>query len=80
MPKKSFDMEIGGIRQVVLAEEFDDIHNQIDIVASLLERCGTQSRHTHWDHEGSWEITLDIHALAAEFGIERGLTDREKIG
>ncbi|KAF9611500.1 hypothetical protein IFM89_032470, partial [Coptis chinensis] len=50
MPKKSFDMEMGGIR------------------------------HTHWDHKGNWEITPDIHALAAEFGMERGLTDREKIG
>ncbi|XP_043703413.1 probable protein S-acyltransferase 7 [Telopea speciosissima] len=79
MPKRSFDIEMGGKRQAVAAEEFEDIQNQIESVAAL-ERCGTQPRHTNWVQKGNWEITPDLHALAAEFGIEHGLTDRVKIG
>ncbi|XP_043726207.1 probable protein S-acyltransferase 7 [Telopea speciosissima] len=78
MPKRSFDIEMGGKRQAVAAEEFEDIHNQIERVAAL-ERCGTQPRHTSWVQKGNWEITPDLHALSAEFGMEHGLTDREKI-
>ncbi|XP_042498604.1 probable protein S-acyltransferase 7 [Macadamia integrifolia] len=78
MPKRSFDIEMGGKRQAVAAEEFEDIQNQIESVAAL-ERCGTQPRHTKWVQKGNWEITPDLHALAAEFGIEHGSTDRVKI-
>ncbi|XP_010250452.1 PREDICTED: probable protein S-acyltransferase 7 [Nelumbo nucifera] len=78
MPKTSFDIEMGGKRQAVVAEEFEDIQSQIGSVASL-ERCGTQPRHTNVGEKGNWEITPDINALAAEFGTQQGLSDREKI-
>ncbi|OVA17335.1 zinc finger protein [Macleaya cordata] len=78
MPKRSFDIEMGGKRQAVAAEEFDDIQNQIESVGSL-ERCETQPRHTNWGHKGNWEITPDIHALAAEFGMDQDLPKRQKI-
>ncbi|XP_058102721.1 probable protein S-acyltransferase 7 isoform X3 [Magnolia sinica] len=70
--KTSFDIEMGGKRQAVIAEEFEEIQMG-------LERCGTQPRHSNWGQKGNWEITPDIQALAAEFGMEHGGTDREKI-
>ena len=77
MPKRSFDIEMGK-RQAVAAEDFEDIHSQIDSIGRS-ERCGTQPRHANWDHKGNWEITPDIHMLAAEFGMQHGSTVREKI-
>lgn len=77
MPKRSFDIEMGK-RQAVAAEEFEDIHSQIDSIGGS-ERCGPQPRHTNRDHKGNWEITPDIHMLAAEFGMQHGSTVREKI-
>lgn len=74
MAKTSFDIEMGGKRRAVAAEEFEDIQNQIG-----LERCGTQPPHSDWDLKGNWEITPDIQALAAEFGMQHGYTEREKI-
>ncbi|KAJ6705214.1 S-ACYLTRANSFERASE [Salix purpurea] len=77
VPKRSFDIEVGK-RQAVADEDFEAIQSQIDSVGGL-ERCGTQPRHTNWDHKANWEITPDIHVLAAEFGMESGLADRQKI-
>ncbi|OVA09721.1 zinc finger protein [Macleaya cordata] len=78
IPKTSFDIEMGGKRQAVDVEDFEDIHSRMESIASL-ERCGTQPRHTNLGHNGNWEITPDIHALAAEFGTEHSSTDKEKI-
>ncbi|KAF8390774.1 hypothetical protein HHK36_025302 [Tetracentron sinense] len=78
MPKTSFDIEMGGKRQAVAEEEFEAIQSQIDSVVGL-ERCGTQPRHMEWGNKGNWEISPDIHAMAAEFGMEHGVTVREKI-
>jgi palmitoyltransferase ZDHHC9/14/18 len=77
VPKRSFNIEVGK-RQAVADEDFEDIQSQIDSVGGL-ERCGTQPRHTNWDHKANWEITPDIHVLAAEFGMESGLANRQKI-
>ncbi|KAH7516831.1 hypothetical protein FEM48_Zijuj10G0176600 [Ziziphus jujuba var. spinosa] len=77
MAKTSFDIEMGK-RQAVAAEDFTDIHRQIDSVGGM-ERCGTQPRHTDWDSKANWEITPDIQILAAEFGMGYGVTDRQKI-
>ncbi|KAI3975986.1 hypothetical protein MKX01_016669 [Papaver californicum] len=74
-PKTSIDIETGGKRQAVNAEELDDIQSQIGSIASL-DRCGTEPRHTNLGQNGDWEITRDIHALAAEFGTHQGLTDK----
>ncbi|PSS27014.1 Protein like [Actinidia chinensis var. chinensis] len=74
MPKTSLGM---GKRQAVDAEEFEDIHNQIESVGHL-ERCGTQSRHTSWDRKSHWEMKHDMHRLVAEFGMERGAGDAER--
>ncbi|XP_026377075.1 probable protein S-acyltransferase 7 [Papaver somniferum] len=81
MPKRSFDVEMGGKRQGVVDEEFDDIHGQIDGIGSL-ERCEPQPRHTNWGgHKGNnWEMSPDVHALAAEFGMNQDdLPKRQKI-
>ncbi|XP_068665863.1 probable protein S-acyltransferase 7 isoform X2 [Aristolochia californica] len=68
--KRSFDLEMGGKRQAVAAEEFEEIQNQMG-----LERCGTQPRREDWSHKGNWEeITPDIQALA----VEHGNSNREK--
>ncbi|KAJ6428494.1 hypothetical protein OIU84_023838 [Salix udensis] len=77
MPKRSFDIEVGK-RQAVADEDFEDIQSQIDSIGGL-ERCGTQPRHANWDHKANWEITPDIQVLAAEFGMEPGLADGQKI-
>uniref|UniRef100_A0A5B7B4P0 S-acyltransferase n=1 Tax=Davidia involucrata TaxID=16924 RepID=A0A5B7B4P0_DAVIN len=77
MPKTSFNIEMGK-RRAVDAEDFEDIQSQIESVGGL-ERCGTQPIHNNWDHKGNWEITPDIHMLAAEFGMEHGVREREKI-
>lgn len=73
MAKTSFDMEMGGKRQAVAAEEFEDIQNQIG-----LERCRTQPEHKNCGEKGNWEITPDIQALAAEFEMEHGFANRDK--
>ncbi|XP_059633381.1 probable protein S-acyltransferase 7 [Cornus florida] len=75
MPKTSFDIEMGK-RRAVDAEEFEDIQSQIESIGGL-ERCGTLPTHTSLNHKGSWEITPDIHMLAAEFGMEHGVSERE---
>ncbi|XVF44346.1 hypothetical protein PTKIN_Ptkin02bG0113300 [Pterospermum kingtungense] len=77
MPKASFDVGMGK-RQTVAAEDFEEIHNQIDSVGGL-ERCGTQPRHTNQVDKANWEISPDIRMLAAEFGMEHGFKDREKV-
>ncbi|GFY89730.1 hypothetical protein Acr_06g0016700 [Actinidia rufa] len=77
MPKTRFDVEMGK-RQAVDAEEFEDMHNQMESVGHL-ERCGTQSRYTSWDQKSHWEITRDMHRLVAEFGMEHGAGDAERI-
>lgn len=76
VPKRSFDIEMGK-RQAVAAEDFDDIQSQLGSVGGL-ERSATQPRRTNWDHKANWQNTPDTHILAAEYGIEHGLTDREK--
>lgn len=78
MPKISVDLEMGGKRQTVAEEELDDIQSQIDSIRGS-DRCMSQLPHSSSrDHKGSWEITPDIEALAAELGMEHGLADREK--
>lgn len=77
MPKTSFGIEVGK-RQAVADEDFEEIQNHIDSVGGL-ERCGTQPRHKIQDHKANWEITPDIRMLAAEFDLEHGLADRQKI-
>jgi palmitoyltransferase ZDHHC9/14/18 len=77
MPKTSFDIE-SGKRQAVAAEDFEEIQSQIDSVGGL-ERCGTQPRHANWDHKANWEISPDIRMLAADFAMEQGSTERQKI-
>lgn len=77
IPKTSSDIETGK-RQAVAAEDLEDIQSQIDSVGGL-ERCGTQPRHTNWDHKTNWESSPDIQMLAAEFGMEHGSTGRQKI-
>ncbi|XP_011004340.1 PREDICTED: probable protein S-acyltransferase 7 isoform X2 [Populus euphratica] len=77
VPKRSFDIEVGK-RQAVADEDFEDLQSQIDSIGGL-ERCGTQPRHANWDHKANWEITPDIQVLAAEFGMEPGLADGQKI-
>ncbi|KAK9117748.1 hypothetical protein Sjap_016695 [Stephania japonica] len=80
VPKRSFDVEMGAKRQTVAEEELEDIQNHIDSVAGLdLERCGTEPRHTNWNHKSNWEITPDLHELAAEFRMQQGITERKKI-
>ncbi|OMO72816.1 Zinc finger, DHHC-type, palmitoyltransferase [Corchorus olitorius] len=76
LPKTSYDVEMGK-RQAVAAEDFEEIHNQIDSVGGL-ERCGTQPRHTNQGDKANWEISPDIRMLAAEFGMEHNINDREK--
>ncbi|KDP23240.1 hypothetical protein JCGZ_23073 [Jatropha curcas] len=77
MPKTSFDVEVGK-RQAVADEDFEEIQSHIDNVGGM-ERCPTQPRHKIQDHKANWEITPDTRILAAEFDLEHGLTDRQKI-
>ncbi|WOL02534.1 putative protein S-acyltransferase 7 [Canna indica] len=78
MPKTSFDLEAGAKRHTVAAEELEDIQCQFEIGAS--ERCDLQPPHRRWaGDKGNWEITNDIEALAAEFGMEHGYGDRGNI-
>ncbi|XP_022726795.1 probable protein S-acyltransferase 7 [Durio zibethinus] len=77
MPKASFDIEMGK-RQAVAAEDFEEIHSQIENVGGL-ERCGTQPRHTNQGDKINWEISPDIHMLANEFGMEDSFKAREKV-
>ncbi|RWW01029.1 hypothetical protein GW17_00035960 [Ensete ventricosum] len=73
--KTSFDLESGGKRHTVAAEELEDIQSQFEIGAS--GRCDTQPPHSSWPRDkGNWEITHDMEALAAEFGMEHGYGDR----
>ncbi|RWR73161.1 zinc finger protein [Cinnamomum micranthum f. kanehirae] len=71
--KTSFDIETGGKRQAVSAEEFEDIQNQFG-----LERCRPQPEHSLWGEKENWEFTPDILALAAEYEMELGFKDRDK--
>ncbi|EHA8590909.1 S-acyltransferase [Cocos nucifera] len=77
MPKTSLDPEMGGKRQNVAAEELEDLQNQIGSISGL-ERCGTEPPHSS---RGSYkgEITPDLEALEAEFGMQHGFTERGKI-
>ncbi|KAH0450474.1 hypothetical protein IEQ34_021166 [Dendrobium chrysotoxum] len=76
--KNSFDLEMGGKRQAVGAEEFDDVQSQISSL-TVLERSGTQTLRASWgSHKGNWEITPDLDALTAEFAMEHGFTETEK--
>lgn len=68
MPKTSFDMSWVK-RQAVDEEEFEDIESQIGSVGQL-EKHGTKTRQTNWDHKSQWEITRDAHMLVGEFGEE----------
>lgn len=77
MPKTSFDIETGK-RQAVAAEDFEEIHNQMESISGL-ERCGTQPRHANRDHKPNWEISPDIRILAADFAMEHSSTERQKI-
>ncbi|KAA8529964.1 hypothetical protein F0562_034432 [Nyssa sinensis] len=77
MAKISSDIETGK-RRAVDADDFEDIQSQIESFGGL-ERCGTEPRHTNWDHKGNWEITSDINMLAAEFDMERDVRGRQKI-
>lgn len=77
MPKKSFDIETGK-RQAVANEDLEDLHSQMKSVGGL-ERSGTQPRRTNWDHKANWEISPDIRMLAADYAMEHGLTDRQKL-
>lgn len=76
VPKKSFDIEMGK-RQAVAVEDFEDIQNQLDSVGRL-ERCETEPRHESWNHKAEWDNPPEISVLAAEFGMEHGLPDRQK--
>ncbi|XWS54115.1 hypothetical protein CRYUN_Cryun10bG0060800 [Craigia yunnanensis] len=77
MPKTTFDIEMGN-RKAVAAEDFEEIHSQMDSVGGL-ERCGPQPRHKNQGDKANWEISPDIRMLAAEFGMEHGFKDREKV-
>ncbi|XVE49998.1 hypothetical protein DITRI_Ditri01bG0126800 [Diplodiscus trichospermus] len=77
MAKTSFDIEMGK-RQAVAAEDFEEIHSQIDSIGGL-ERCGTQPRRANQGDKTDWEISPDIRMLAAEFGMEHGFKGREKV-
>ncbi|OAY84967.1 putative protein S-acyltransferase 7 [Ananas comosus] len=78
-PTKSFDLEMGGKRHSMASQDFSDIQSQIEGFGGL-ERSGTQPLHSSWgSHKSNWEIAHDIEALAAEFAIEHGFHDREKI-
>lgn len=75
--KKSFDIETGKW-QAVVAEDFEEIHSQIDSVGGL-ERCGTQPRHIIQCDNSHWEMSPDISVMSAEFAMEQGFKDREKV-
>ncbi|GKU92953.1 hypothetical protein SLEP1_g6605 [Rubroshorea leprosula] len=75
VPKTSYDIEMGK-RRAVAAEDFEEIQSQLDGIGRF-ERCGTEPRHVHWDEMTNWEITPEIHRLAAEFGLEHGLKSRK---
>ncbi|CAA6659644.1 unnamed protein product [Spirodela intermedia] len=55
--RTSFDLEAGGKRQAVAAEEFEDIRSQIEVGVAA-ERCGPRPAHSIWadplgmDHQG----------------------------
>lgn len=65
-------------RQAVDTEDLEDCMSRIESMSSL-ERCGTEPRHTNLRHNDDGENTLNIHALAAKFGTEQTLRDKEKI-
>ncbi|XP_072953746.1 probable protein S-acyltransferase 7 [Typha angustifolia] len=74
--KISFDLEVGGKREILASEEFDDIQCQIENLSGL-ERCGTRPQRPSWSSiTDSWEITHDFEALSADFGTEPGFTER----
>ncbi|PKA54813.1 putative S-acyltransferase [Apostasia shenzhenica] len=77
--KMSVDLEMGGgtKRQAVAEEELEDIQCQIDSVRGS-EWRNFQPHSSSGDLKGSWEITPDVEALAAELGMEHGFAVREK--
>ncbi|XP_072971267.1 probable protein S-acyltransferase 7 isoform X2 [Typha angustifolia] len=77
MPKRSVDLELGVKRQAVAAEELEDLQSQIGSSMGL-ERCGTEPPHLVGQKE-NFEITPDIQALSAEFGMEHGFSERRKV-
>lgn len=74
MAKRSVDLEMGGKRLPVDAKEFEEIQNQMG-----LDGCRDEPRHENWERKSNWEITPDIEALAAEFGMQHGFSEREKM-
>ncbi|XP_031252764.1 probable protein S-acyltransferase 7 [Pistacia vera] len=77
VPKRTSNVDMGK-RQAVAAEDFEDIQSQLDSVGGL-QRCRTQPRHASWDLRNDWENTSDMQMLAAEFGMEHGISEREKV-
>ncbi|KAL6003550.1 hypothetical protein ACLOJK_023782 [Asimina triloba] len=73
--KASLDIESGGKRQPVAAEEFEDIQNEIG-----METSRSQQRHSTWVQKVNWEITPDGPTLPNDLGMEHeGFKEREKI-
>ncbi|XP_039019614.1 probable protein S-acyltransferase 7 [Hibiscus syriacus] len=76
-PKRSFDIEMRK-RQTVVAEDFEEISNRNDRVG-VLERCGTEPRHTMQSDKSDWDMSPDISVLAADFAMEYSFNDRKSI-
>ncbi|KAE8711796.1 putative protein S-acyltransferase 9 [Hibiscus syriacus] len=76
-PKRSFDIEMGK-RQTVVAEDFEEIFNRIDSVG-VLERCGTEPRHTMHSDKSDWDMSPELSVLAADFAMEYNFNDRKSI-
>ncbi|XP_020581554.1 probable protein S-acyltransferase 7 [Phalaenopsis equestris] len=77
--KNNFDIELGGKRPALGAEEFEDVQSQISTLTAL-ERSDTQTLHASWgSHKGNWEIASDIDGLTGEFGMELGFTETENV-
>ncbi|KAM7269735.1 hypothetical protein ACFE04_025232 [Oxalis oulophora] len=76
-PKRSFDIEMGK-RQAVGAEDFQDLHNQIDRFGDG-ERGEARPSHTTRVQKNNCEITSDMQMVASELGMAHGPTDRQRI-
>ncbi|KAK8564026.1 hypothetical protein V6N12_036158 [Hibiscus sabdariffa] len=76
-PKRSFDIEMGK-RKTVVAEDFEELHNQIDRVGGL-QRCGTEPRHMMQSYKFDWDMSPDINVLASDFSRGHSFKDREKV-
>lgn len=77
VPKRSSNVDMGK-RQAVAAEDLEDIQGQLDSVSGL-QRCRTQPMHASWDLRNDWENTSNMQTLAAEFGMEHGVSDRKLV-